>query len=63
MRVFGTCLLIIGIGLLLIVGLLRIIRELLSRDVFAAHQAAGEDARSSRPDNIADMRNSDGARG
>jgi hypothetical protein len=61
MRAFGTCLLIIGLGVLLIVGLLRVIRELLSRDVFAAPQSAGEDARCS-PDNIADKRNSGGAR-
>lgn len=55
MRVIGSCLLIIGFGVVMIVGLLRVIRDLLSRDVFAGPQSDAEEAGPSRPANTADM--------
>jgi len=63
MRVFVSCVLLIGLSVLLIVGLLRVIQDLISRDVFAApsspneeHEAIAEDARLSGPTGIADLR-------
>jgi len=63
MRVFVYCILIIGLAGLLIVGLLRVIRDLLSRDVFAApsspneeHEEIAEDASHSGRANITDLR-------
>jgi hypothetical protein len=49
MRAFGTSLLIIGLCVLLVIGLLRVIRDLLSRSVFTGPQSS-EDARFSSPD-------------
>jgi hypothetical protein len=36
MRVFVACLLIIGLGVLMIIGLFRLVRDLLSKSQFAA---------------------------
>jgi hypothetical protein len=63
MHVFVSFVLITGLSVLLIVGLLRVIRDLLSRDVFAApsspneaHEEIAEDAMLSGPAGIADLR-------
>jgi hypothetical protein len=61
MSAFGTYVLIVGLAVLLIVGLLRLIRDLLSGSVFAAPSSPDEEhvveiAEDARPANIADSR-------
>jgi len=63
MRAFGTFA-FIGLAILLIVGLLSLVKDLLSRSVFAAPSSpneehgveTAEDARLSGPANIVDVR-------
>jgi hypothetical protein len=62
MRTFGTILLFIGLAVLLIAGLLSVIRDLLSRSVFASPHTAREDSGFSCPDNLPDAGKSGSAR-
>ncbi len=43
MRVFVACILIIGLAVLLIIGLLRLVRDLLARDPFEAPSSPNEE--------------------
>jgi hypothetical protein len=43
MRVFVACLLIIGLAVLMIIGLFRLVRELLSKSQFAAPSPPNEE--------------------
>jgi hypothetical protein len=43
MHAVGTCVLIVGFAILLIAGLLRLVRDLFSRSVFAAPLPPNED--------------------
>jgi hypothetical protein len=61
MRMLGTSLLVMGLAVLLVVGLLRVIRDLLSRSVFADPESAGGDSGFSSLDDMEDMRKGENA--
>jgi len=61
MSAFGTYVLIVGFAVLLVVGLLRLVRDLLSGSAFAAPSSPNEEhaveiAEDARPANLADSR-------
>ena len=51
MRVFITCVLIVGIAVLLVIGLLRVVRDLFSESVIAAPSSANEEGEPRRAEN------------
>jgi len=46
MHLLGNCVLIFGLAALVIIGFLRVVRDLMSRDIFEAPSSSNEGPRS-----------------